>query len=286
MSSHFIKGPLQMLGSTIFMALMAYCAKLASAQIPGEEIALIRFIVGIATALILAGFGAVNLKTGNKRLLILRGTFGGLSILLYFLAMAKGSMTNSTILNNTFPIFATLIAAFTLHESLSWITGISLLVAWTGVGFLVHPDFHRIFWPDWIALLSGVLGGMAVVIVRELRQLNESSWSVFFYLSIFGCLFSLLVAIPVWVWPDLRNWLFVLAAGFFGLLGQLMATSAYRYCSMAVGGVLSMATIVFTAFAGITILGERPSSGEAVGAFLITAGSVLIVWLTGKPRVE
>jgi drug/metabolite transporter (DMT)-like permease len=286
MSSSFIKGPLQMIISSFFFALMAYFAKLASAEIPGVEVAFIRFTVGVIAVLILAGFGLVNLRTNNKGLLIMRGTFGGVAVLLYFLALAGGSMTNSTILNNTYPIFATLMAVFTLNEKISFLTGLSLLVAWIGVGYLVHPNFHHLYWPDLVGLLSGVLSGVAVAMVRELRQKNESAWNAFFYLSLFGCIFSLLVAVPIWVWPDFKNWILLLVTGFFALIAQLMMTSAYKYCSIATGGVLAMTTMVFTATLGIFILGERLTIGEIAGAFLITIGSILVVWLTSHPNIK
>ena len=275
-----------MVGSSFFFALMAYFAKLASSQIPGVEIAFIRFAVGAVAVLILACFGAVNLRTRNKGLLIMRGTFGGVAVLLYFLALAGGSMTNSTILNNTYPIFATLVAFFTLNEKISLVTGLSLLVSWVGVGFLIHPDLHHLYWPDLVALLSGVLSGVAVVMVRQLRQKNESAWNVFFYLSLFGCIFSLLVAIPVWVWPDFKNWILLLVTGFFALIAQLMMTSAYKYCSTALGGVLSMTTMVFTAILGIFVVGERLTVGETGGAFLIAISSILLVWLTSIPNIK
>ena len=64
-----------------------------------------------------------------------------------------------------------------------------------------------------------------------------------------------------------------------------MMTSAYKYCSIATGGVLAMTTMVFTAALGIFILGERLTIGEIAGAFLITIGSVLVVWLTSIPKI-
>jgi drug/metabolite transporter (DMT)-like permease len=242
--------------------------------------------VGTIAVLILAVFGLVNLRTGNKGLLIMRGTFGGVSVLLYFLALAGGSMTNSTILSNTCPIFATLIAVFTLNEQITIKTGLSLLIAWLGVGFLVHPDLHHLYWPDLMGLFSGVLGGVAVAMVRKLRQKNESAWNVFFYLNLFGCIFSLFVTIPVWVWPGFKNWALLLVTGVLALIAQLMMTSAYKYCSTAIGGVLSMTTMVYTATLGVFILGERLTIRESAGAFLILIGSILVVWLTSHPSIK
>jgi drug/metabolite transporter (DMT)-like permease len=269
-----------MIGSSFFFALMAYFAKLASDQIPSVEIAFIRFAFGVVVLCILAVLGLINIRANHKGLLIMRGTFGGIAILLYFLALAGGSLTNSTILNNTYPLFSTIIAFFTIKERISVSTGASLLIAWVGVALLIHPDFKHIDWPDILGLLSGILSGVAVAFVRELRVKNESAWNVFFYLSLFGCIFSLLLAVPVWVWPDFNHWIFLFFTGLLALAAQLMMTASYKYCSTALGGILSMTTMVFTAVLGIFVLGDSLSFKEIIGAILITAGSIGVVWFS------
>lgn len=269
-----------MILSSLLFAVMAYFAKLAALRIPGPEVALVRFGFGILVGLVLAAAKQVNLQTTNKKLLIIRGSFGGVAILLYFLALAKGNLTNATILNNSYPIFSTLIAALYLQERLNAVIGASLVISWVGVGLLIHPDFHHIFWPDLLALLSGVLGGFAVAVVRELRRNNEPAWNVLFYLSIFGFLTSFFFAVPVWVWPDWQSGAYLLGTAVFGLIAQLAMTYSYKYCSTAIGGVLSMTTMLFAAVVGFVGFAERLNTGETWGAILIGVGSMLVVWLS------
>ena len=78
------KGPFRMLFSSLCFAMMAYFVKLASSELPGSEIAFIRFGIGVGTALILAACGRINLHTSEKKLLIVRGAFGGISIFVIF----------------------------------------------------------------------------------------------------------------------------------------------------------------------------------------------------------
>ena len=285
MTASFIKGPLQMLFSSFCFGLMGLFAKLASSRIPGAEVALVRFGFGIGAVLVLAAAGRVQLHASNKGLLIARGVFGGGGILLYFIALAGGSLTNSTVLNNTYPIFATLAAAVTLKERIGWGTALSLVLSWIGVGMLIHPDFHHLFWPDLLALISGVLGGVAIVVIRELRRNNESAWTVFFYLSIFGFLASLAFALPVWVWPDEASIWYLLLTAVFGLIAQVTMTASYKYCRTAIGSILSMTTMVFTALIGLTFLGEKLTMLEAAGTALIVLGCAVAVWLAeAKPK--
>ncbi len=273
-----------MLFSAFCFAVMAYFAKLASATIPGSEVVFFRFLLGVVVAIILAAFGRVDLKATRRDLLIARGIFGGSAIILYFMAIAGGSLTNSTVLNNTYPIFATLIAVLVLKEKVPSSTWFSLIIAWVGVGFLIHPDFRHLFWPDLLGLASGVISGFAIVVVRELRKNGEPAWTVFFYLSLFGLVASLFFAIPEWVWPKPFAWWYLFATAALGLVAQVTMTSAYKYCSASSGSILSMTTMVFAALFGLVGLGETLSGPEALGAALIGVGGGLIAWLGNQDR--
>ncbi len=284
MRQSLVKGPIQMLFSAFCFAVMAYFAKLASATIPGSEVVFFRFLLGVIVAIILAAFGRVDLKATRRDLLIARGVFGGSAIILYFMAIAGGSLTNSTVLNNTYPIFATLIAVLALKEKVPSSTWFSLIIAWVGVGFLIHPDFQQLFWPDLLGLASGVISGFAIVIVRELRKNGEPAWTVFFYLSLFGLVASFFFAIPEWVWPNPLAWWYLFATAVLGLVAQVTMTSAYKYCSASSGSILSMTTMVFAAFFGMVGLGETLTGPEALGALLIGVGGGLVAWLGNQDR--
>lgn len=282
---NFIKGPAQMLFSSVCFAFMAYFAKLSAGYVSGAQIVFYRFAIGMGAMLLLAFAGKISLKANNKALLIWRGVVGSVAVMLYFWALAKGSLTNSAVLNNTHPIFASIIAAIFLGERLGPGMIFSIGVAWAGIAMLIHPDPRSFHWPDIIALASGIFGGVGVTIIRQLRRSNETTWNVFFYLSIFGAAVSLIMALPVWVWPGMKGTVFLFATGIVGLAAQLTLTSAYKYCRTAAGGVLSTTAMVFSSLLGVFVLGERLNALETAGIALITAGCVLVVVMEGKQRL-
>lgn len=76
-----------MAASAICFALMALAAKLASARLSGSEVAFMRFV--IMAVPVLAVPRLLRQALDFQRLdLLYRGVFGGLAILLYFLATA------------------------------------------------------------------------------------------------------------------------------------------------------------------------------------------------------
>jgi S-adenosylmethionine uptake transporter len=273
----FILGPLQMVVSSILFAVMNYTAKLASHDISGSEVAFFRLLFGVVTVLVLSFAGVVNIFSDNKRLLVARGVFGGSAVLLLFIGIANGTLTNSVVLNNTHPIFAALIAILILKEKITVKMAAGILIAWTGIVILVRPDISSINYADMLSLASGILSGFAIVSVRQLRKRNESAWTIFFYFCSFGLIASFIFAVPTWKWPNPMQYILLLLTGFFGMLAQVMMTSAYKYCKAAVGGVLSMSNCVFTALLGILLLNEALTVHEIFGAVLIVSSSVFVV---------
>jgi len=77
---------------------MAFFAKLASARIPGSEVALIRFLVGLVPVLLIPAIRRRSFEWTRLDLLVLRGVFGGTAVLFYFLAIAPipGGTATST----------------------------------------------------------------------------------------------------------------------------------------------------------------------------------------------
>lgn len=274
------KGPVMMLASALLFAVMGVFVKLASAALPAEEIAFVRFLFGVVVCLGLAANGSISLASEKKMLLLVRGVFGGLAVLLFFLAIGRGSLTNATVLNNTYPIFATIIAGICLHERPGGVGLCALGLAVVGVILLTNPDFGHLRVADLYGLTSGILAGVAIVVIRELRK-TESAWSVFFWLSLFGMAFSGALALQRIVIPSLAGGIYMFLAAFFGMVAQVLMTSAYRFCTTSVGSVLSISTVLFSAVFGLLFLGDRLTVGEGVGAIIVVVGSVMLTMTMG-----
>lgn len=273
------KGPAMFLISSFLFAVMGVFVKLASPYTTANEIALVRFLIGIIFALILAATGYVTIASSNKILLVARGVFGGLAVILFFAAIKSGTLTNATVLNNTYPIFALIWAAFYLKEKIRAAVVLPMTISIVGIVMLTHPNISAINSGDLLALASAFLAGISIVIIRKLRQ-TESAWSVFFYLSIFGAVFSGIAGLPVLNVPAPPGIIYILIAGFLGMAGQVFMTAGYKYCTASVGSILSMSTAVFSGLFGFMFLGERLSVLELVGASLIVISCAYLAYFS------
>lgn len=277
MKTVIYRGPILFLLSSFLFAVMGVFVKMASPFVSANEIALVRFVIGIILSITLAGAGRISLASSHKKLLVARGVFGGLAVVFFFAAIEKGTLTNATVLNNTYPLFATLWAAVYLKEKINSSIVLPLTASLIGIVLLTHPDFREIRYGDILGLISGLLAGFSIVIIRKLRQ-TESAWSVFFYLSIFGAAFSGAAAIPNFKIPEPEIAGYIVMAGIFGTVGQVIMTSAYKYTTASLGSVLSMSTAMFAAFFGMVFMGEMLTIMESAGALVILISSAYLAY--------
>jgi drug/metabolite transporter (DMT)-like permease len=265
---------------------MAMLARLLSRSIPGPEIAIVRFALGIAAVLGACLFLRVGLRPRRWRWLVARGIFGGTAALLYFICIARIGVAMATLLNYTGPVWSMVFAWLFLREHPGrhalvalgmTIVGVALV---TGVG---ADTWHLGAWQA-VAVLSGLVAGLAVTSVRATRREladgtpSESSWTVFAAFTIFGFIATLPLTTPplgTWIVPSSRQWALLLLCGGLGVLAQLLMTKALRQLTTVRLGITQQMTVVLAVIGGIAFFGESFTVRAAIGSVITVAG---VLW--------
>src|SRR5262249_5514116 len=119
------RGLAELFAAAVTFGVMAYAAKHATAVVDGAQVAFVRF--GIGASIVLAVRGG-RLRVVRRDLLFLRGLFGGVAVLLFFLAIGHLPVGTATLYNYTAPVFSTTFAALFLHEALPAANVLALLM--------------------------------------------------------------------------------------------------------------------------------------------------------------
>ncbi|MBP1642938.1 MAG: hypothetical protein H6Q03_1607 [Acidobacteria bacterium] len=279
---------LLMLASALCFACMALAAKLASRTLPAGEITLVRFAIMLLPLALVPGWRRQALRFQRLDLLVYRGLFGGLAVLLYFFAIAHVPVGIATLLNYSSPVFSVLFAAVFLGERADPRLLGPFVAALAGV-FLVSTGrtelaggltFGR--W-ELAGLASAVLSGAAVAAIRAARR-SESSWAIYGSFSIFGLVVAAPFGFAGFRTPTAREWALLAAVGGFSIAAQLLMTYAYRWVTNLQAGVLAQLTVIVSLAAGALWLGERLGARALAGCVLTLAGVVGVVWLQSTPR--
>src|SRR5512142_856715 len=95
-----------MAASATLFGFMAFAAKLASSRLSGPQVAMIRFAFHLIPVLLVTRYRRAATDFRRWDLLLLRGFFGGIAVLLYFIAIAHINVGIATLLNYCSPIFS------------------------------------------------------------------------------------------------------------------------------------------------------------------------------------
>ena len=268
-----------MLASVALFSINTLLIRAISLQFPAADgwvASLFRGVVGMLVVIALHGWGR-GLRMDrlfSSRLVALRGLVGGVAIIIFYVTIVKLGAARSVILNLTYPVFGSVIAAVWLKEKLTRSSLVWMIVGLCGLavflsddGKLLHPSPY-----DLLALLGAAAAGWVIVIIRRLRH-EEHHATIFASQA----LYSLLIAIPATVkLPQLPPiaWSGLIAAAIVVAIAQLQMTRAYQSMSVVKGSSIQMLLPIATGIGGFLLLGETFRPIEIFGAIL----TLLATW--------
>ena len=261
-------GPLMMLSSAVLFSIMAVMVKALSPSVPAAEIIFFRAFISFAIIMGMVAVKKVEFKIKEKGKATFRGIMGGISLMLYFNAIALTSVSNAVLLSYSYPIFASIFSNMYLNEKLNKEKVAFIISAFLGMFLIFQFDYSALNIGDLLALISGITSGMAVVSIRELRK-TESSWMIVLSFVFFGTIFSLFFLKGNILMPSASALLALLAIGIIGTAGQLFQTYAFKLCSTALGGVISMSSVVIATILGVLIFHDSLTLNMVIGGILI-----------------
>lgn len=279
---------LLMTASAALFGAMAFSAKLASKRLSGPEVALVRFAVGLLPCLVVPAYRRAALTFQRVDLLLYRGFFGGLAVLMYFLAIEHTSVGVATLLNYTAPLFSGMFSVLFIGEKISGRVLIPMPIALAGIFLVVHAHakpgdlvgFGR--W-ELIGLGSAIASGVAVTAIRAARR-SENSWSVYGSFCLLGLLTTLPMALRSWKTPQGNEWWALTATALFAIGAQLLMTFSLRWVDAMTVGVISQLAVLIAMALGACFLSETISGMAAAGSVLTIGGVIGVMYVTSMKR--
>lgn len=273
-------------GSAVLFGLSAMLTRVAARPVDGMgggQATFVRFAVGLGLVGALFAVRPGTFRPVKTGLLVARGAFGGVSALLYFLALALIPAGEATLLNNTFPIFAVVLSFFLLDERPTAHLAVALVLASAGV-VLVLGGGHTALglgWGELFGICSGLFGGAAVTAIRALRA-TDNAPTIFFAFSLGGLAVSVPFAFGSWTSSPLP-WVAALAVGVVACVAQLLMTESYGALSVAEAALWQQLTPIASYLWALGI-GERMTLTTLAGVVLGVAGIVYGSLLGHRPR--
>jgi drug/metabolite transporter (DMT)-like permease len=279
---------LWLVASALMFGAMAFTAKLASARLSGPQVAMIRFAVGLAPLLFVPHIRRTALSFHRLDLLLIRGFFGGLAVLFYFICIQHSSVGVATLLNYTAPIYSGLFSMLFIGERFSAKVLIPMPIALTGVFLVVHAHAHPgeiLGFSRWelIGALSAVCSGAAVTAIRAARR-AESSWSIYGSFCLLGLLTTMPLGLTSWRNPSVDEWYALGATSLLAIGAQLTMTFSLRWVDAMTVGVISQLAVLVSMVLGAMFISEPITTMAAIGAALSIGGVAGVTYVNSLTR--
>lgn len=277
-----------MTASATMFGAMAFAAKVASARLPGPEIAMLRMAAGLLPCLLIPRYRRLALQFNRVDLLLYRGFFGGLAVLLYFIAIQHIDVGVATLLNYTAPIWSGMFSMLFIGERFSARVLIPMPIALAGVFLVVHAHaapgdvlgFGR--W-ELAGVVSAIASGAAVTAIRAARR-GENSWSVYGSFCLLGMFVCMPLGIAQWKTPHGNEWISLAATAALAMGAQLLMTFSLRWVDAMTVGVISQLAVLVSMSLGLFLLGDRITLTAAIGSALCIGGVAGVTYVTSLSK--
>jgi drug/metabolite transporter (DMT)-like permease len=182
-------------------------------------------------------------------------------------------LSNAIVLHYTFPLFATIFSYLLFKISLERGEMILILIGLAGIYIFTDPNFHSFNQGYLFGLLSGCLGGMAMVLAHKARQMN-SPFIIYFYFCLVGGMITFPFMLQSFKVPTIQHGILLALIALMLLVGQVLMNHGLKFCKASEGSLILMSEVVFTGIAGFLIFKDPMTWNFLAGAFLIIGSAV------------
>lgn len=274
------KGELLLLLSNVLFAVTAIFVKLTSQYFNGIFITSVRFIIGILLTFIIIKICKISFKIENIKDWIMRGVFGSIAMVTFYLSISITSSGRAIMLCDTYPIFVAFFGFIFFKEKIYINNIISLLICLAGIIFIFYDRGRYNILGDILGLCSGLSSGVAIHYVRK-SAVNNHPIIVYLAACVIGLVFVPFAFIDK---TDFTIISIVLAitVGLLTFFAQFIMTYGYKYVPATKGSILNYFQIPLTILLSSIILHEEFKLKFIIGIVLILTGLALSIFLKKK----
>jgi drug/metabolite transporter (DMT)-like permease len=231
-----------------------------------------------AAAVVAAGPGLVSLRTKRVWAHVGRMALGLAAMALNFLAFILLPLAEATTIGFSVPIFSVVLAALVLGEPTGkWRWG-AVAAGFAGVLLIVQPGSGDVpLLGASVAVAAALLTASVTIVIRRLGATERATTTVFWFavssLAPLGLLMLHFAGAH-----DAATWAILAGLALAGGLAQLTLTGALRLAPVALVMPMDYTSLIWAVLLGASIFGELPTPWIWLGAPVIIASGLVIVW--------
>jgi drug/metabolite transporter (DMT)-like permease len=242
--------------------------------------------VPVVIAWVLAGPGLGSLRTQRFGAHVSRSALGLTSMALNFGAIVLLPLAEQTTLGFAVPIFATILSAIILKESVGKHRWTAVIIGFIGVLIVVQPGGSHI--PPMgavVGLTSAVMISITSLQIRDMGRTEAAATTVFWFSSL--SVLPLALLLPFFMTSHVpQQWLLLASIGALGGIGQIGLTGALRLAPVSTVVGMDYIALVWSTLFGWLIWSHLPGITTWIGASVIVGSGLYIAWREHRLALE
>lgn len=262
--------------STAVFATMHALVRHVSGSVHPFEIAFFRSLFGLVAVMpLLIRAGPSVLVSKNPKLLIIRGLCSAASMLCWFYGLSLVPLATATALSFTNVLFGSVGVALLLGERMRVRRWTAVVLGFAGMVLIVRPGFAELDFGTLIVLISAVLWGVGLVLVKTLLR-TDGTVTVVAWAGISLTIATAIPAFAVWQWPSWEELGWLALIGTLATAGTLGWTYALKTAEATMIIPLDFTRLVWAGAIGFLVFAEVPDIWTWAGSALIVSSTVYI----------
>jgi drug/metabolite transporter (DMT)-like permease len=282
---HVPLGILYMIGATIVFAVSSAVSKWLVASYPIGEVLFTRTAVALLTCalFIMPQAGLAVFRTRRLPHHVMRSVSQGFSQTFLLIAFSLMPLAGAIAINFSSPLFATLISALLLKETVGLARWLALIVGFCGVLIVANPGTEAFQIGALFALGNAILYASVTVGVRGMTATESAETLILYQLTLLTGLFALLLPLG-WTWPTPIDTAWIVFNGVSNAVGQYWWTRALHLAPASAVAPFFYLSLVWASILGFAIWGDVPTIPLAIGSAVVVASGLFLLWRESNTR--
>ncbi|MEN7548959.1 DMT family transporter [Rapidithrix thailandica] len=264
-----------MLLASFVFSIMNVCVKHIS-HIPAVEIVLFRAGISLAMSYWSLKRQAIPIWGTNTKVLLLRGTFGTLALVLTIWTYHNMPLATAVMLHYLFPVFTAILVSVFLGEKLYKPQWFFFALCLAGIFMIKGFDTRVTVTGMGVAILGAFFTACAYTCVRKLAG-TDHPLVIIFYFPFIAFPITGILSYFQWVQPLGWDWLFLLLIGVLTQIAQVYMTKAYQAEKASKVASVNYVGIIYALGFGYLFFNELFNWKVYIGMGLLLVGVLLNV---------
>ena len=278
---------LYMLVACICFGLNSILVRLAAEDVHPFEVAFFRnlFAFVFILMIVLPRDRLAIFRAKRPGILTLRGGLNAASMLAWFYAVPLLPLADLTALGFTAPLWATVLAALVLGETVRLRRWTATAIGFLGALVIIQPGFQQIHWAVYLVLFSSATWGATIILIRYMTAYERPN-TILIHQALLLTGVTLVPTFFVWETPTAISLLWMVILGALGALAHWCTVRAYLLQEVGALQPLDFTRLPITILGAWLIFGEIASPAVWVGAAIVFCSGVYISQREAKLRQE